>query len=68
MLPLLPWFVATSVGATEGLQLALLIPGLFLASAWVAFVSHALIPLIDRVEHRRYMQVDRYLLPAEYHQ
>lgn len=67
MLPLLPWFVATSVQSSAFLQLALFIPGLLLTSAWVAFVLHALVPLIARLENRRYMQVERYLLPAEYH-
>lgn len=66
-LPLLPWFVAASVEASAALQLALFVFGLLLASAWLGFVVHAVLPLKLRVENRRYMQVDRYLLSAEYH-
>ena len=66
-IPLLPWFVAASVEAGTGLQIALLVPGLLLTVIWLGFVFWTLLVVEARVRDKQYRQVGRYLLPEEYH-
>ena len=66
-LPLMPWFVAASVNLKPSLQLVMLLPGMFLALAWLGFVIWTIEVAASRQADKRYTDGGKYLLSKEYH-
>lgn len=63
----MPWFVTASVNLKPSLQLVMLLPGMFLALAWLGFVIWTIEVAAAHQSDKHYTDSGKYLLSKEYH-